>query len=203
MYEKEQCLNSIDRTKHYGALKGSNEFTDISVGLIAGSPHYSDEYVKRWGALNGHSIERRGTGLDADYGSFGNAVLRSMRESRVFQALMRFGRNDRSTTVYVHTAALPEYVPVRASAEVTLWTETDKKVIDALQKQSSGATTGEFAEKVNVSTRQVRTILNELGDIGAVRREPHPQDGRKTLWTGEGLSQLHLLGYVRFEPEFE
>jgi|GEM_PF-497776 len=195
-YEQAGVLDPIGKDEHYGNLKGSNQFENERVGIVAGSQHYGDDYVERWGALAGQSVERGdGKGMDLDYGEFGNKVLRQMREHEVLQAVLRFGRNEFPTTVYVHTAALPEWVPVEARGEIKRWSKGTREVVKVLESNAPDKwRTSDVAEKVSIEPRTVRDRLHELADDGYVERR---QEGRGYTWvvTDETIDRL---GQVEF-----
>ncbi|KOX93399.1 hypothetical protein AMS69_05575 [Haloarcula rubripromontorii] len=196
-YEQEGALTPIGKHEHYGNLKGSNQFQEERVGVITGSQHYGDDYVEMWGALTGEDIERVGDskGMNLDYGEFGNKVLRQMREHEVLQAVLRFGRDKHPTTVYVHTAALPEWVPVEAEGHIERWSKGVQEVVKVLENDAPDKwRTSDVAEQVSISTRQVRTNLNKLADAGYAEKR---QEGRGITWvvTEETIDRL---GQVEF-----
>jgi hypothetical protein len=195
-YGQEGILTSIGKHEHYGNLKGSNQFKEERVGIVAGSRHYGDGYVERWGALAGKSVERDDSkGMDLDYGEFGNKILHHMREHEVLQAVLRFGRDSDGANIYVHTAALPEWVPLEAEAHIERWSKGTREIVEVLDSKGSAEwRTADVAERVDISTRQVRTNLNRLADAGYV--EKHKQ-GRGITWvvTDETIDRL---GRVEF-----
>ena len=196
-YEQERVLTSIGKHEHYGNLKSSNQFKDERVGIVAGSTHYGDNHPKMWGALAGTSVERvgDGRGMNLDYGEFGNKVLRHMREYEVLQAVLRFGRNDMPTTVYVHTAALPEWVPVEARGEIQQWSKGTRKVVEVLEADAPDKwKTSEISERVSISERQVRNVMNQLAEDNLVEKG---KDGRATLWVVED-DEIDRLQRVQF-----
>ena len=149
-----------------------------------------------WGALDGTSVERvgDGRGMNLDYGEFGNKVLRHMREHEVLQAVLRFGRNRNPTTVYVHTAALPEWVPVEAEGEIQRWGKGTREVVEVLEADAPDEwKTADVAEQVSIGTRQVRNVLNELAEEGYITKE----SGWATLWVVEE-SKVDQLGRGQF-----
>jgi DNA-binding transcriptional ArsR family regulator len=195
-YEQEDVLAPIGKHEHYGNLKGSNQFEKERVGIVAGSQHYGDDYPKMWGALAGRSVERGdGKGMDLDYGEFGNKVLRHMREYEVLQAVLRFGRNEFPTTLYVHTAALPEWVPVEAKGQIERWSKGVQAVVEVLENDAPDEwRTSDVAEQVSISKRQVRTNLSRLAESGYIEKR---KEGRGYTWvvTDEAIDQL---GQVEF-----
>lgn len=183
IYEDAGLLVNVQGTEHYGNLTGSNQFEGKKVGIVSGSRHYGDGYVKQWGAFKGVSVERRGDGkgLDLDYGSFGNKVLQHMREHQTLQAVLRFARGDTDSRVYVHTAALPNWVPLAATGSVTTWSQGTKRVLSTLRSEEQGAwTTEQVAEGIELSTRQTRNVLKKLQETGLVQCQ---REGRGYRWT--------------------
>jgi hypothetical protein len=195
-YEQEGVLGSIGNDEHYGNLKGMNDFQQERVGIVAGSQHFGDGYVERWGALAGKSVERGdGKGTDLDYGEFGNKVLRHMREHEVLQALLRFGRDSDGAKIYVHTAALPEWVPIEAEGNIERWSKGTKEVVEVLEVGAPDEwRTADVSEEVEISTRQVRTNLNRLADAEYIEER---KEGRGSTWvvTDETIDRL---GQVEF-----
>jgi len=196
-YEQEDVLAPVGTTEHYGNLKGSNQLEDEYVGIVAGSTHYGDEYVKMWGALADECVERVGNdrGMNLDYGEFGSAVLRHMREHEVLQAVLRFGRDQKPTTVYTHTAALPKWVPVEEEVRIRRWGKGTKEVVGTLEADAPDQwKTADVADQVSIGKRQVRNVLNELVEYGYVTKE---KEGRATLWVVED-DEIDRLERVQF-----
>jgi len=196
-YEQAGALKPVGKHEHYGNLKGSNQLEDEYVGIVAGSTHYGDKYVKMWGALADECVERvgDGRGMNLDYGEFGNAVLRHMREHEVLQAVLRFGRDQKSTTVYTNTAALPKWVPVEEEVSIQGWSKGTKEVVGTLQANAPDQwKTDDIADQVSVGGRHVRNILKKLVEYGYVTRE---KDGCAALWV-VGDDELDRLERVQF-----
>jgi predicted transcriptional regulator len=199
-YEEEGAIDAVGNNEHYGNLKGTNEFQRERVGIVAGSQHYGDDYVKRWGALTGQSVERGdGKGMDLDYGEFGNKVLHHMREHEVLQALLRFGRDGDGANIYVHTAALPEWVPVEAKGEINTWSKGTREIVEVLEADGADEwRTSDVAEKVDISTRQVRKNLNRLADADYVEKR---KEGRGNTWIATDET-IDLLGQIKFRSSW-
>ncbi|TKR25891.1 toprim domain-containing protein [Natronomonas salsuginis] len=195
-YEQEGVLAPIGKHEYYGNLKGSNQFKSARVGIVAGSQHYGDDYVERWGALAGTSVERGdGKGMDLDYGKFGNKVLRQMREHEVLQAVLRFGRNGDDANIYVHTAVLPEWVPVEAEGRIERWSKGVQEVVEVLENDAPDEwRTSDVAEQVSISKRQVRANLKKLADAGYVEKR---KEGRGITWV-VSEETIDRLGQVEF-----
>ncbi|MGB9986565.1 hypothetical protein [Salarchaeum japonicum] len=190
------------KSTHFGNLIGSNNLGNVETGVILGSTHYGDEFVKRWGALAGESIKSNGKqGLKKSYGEFGDEILRHMREHRVLQALFRFGRMGTPTTVYVDTAAMPNWIPVEANprdTNITPWksAETRFDILTHLQKQSQ-ASTGKISKKVGCSSQYVRDVLNGYAKKGIVEKRERPHEpGGAIIWVDQSSDAINPYGEV-------
>jgi hypothetical protein len=187
-----------------------------------------------WGAFHGISIFRTDgedgvstSGIDADYGPFGNRLLWGMRENEVLQAVMRFGReeegDERGATVYVHTAALPEWVGAKQDlAEIKHWygeKNGKRRVIEAIRAQpkwessewrvkdvhewvNDGTNSGD-KEWVSTEPLHERTILNHLKNLMEIGFIEGEQGGRGNAWRFSNihLEDAGLFGYVKFETD--
>ena len=192
----------VDEVKHHGDVLGSNEFDDTRLGAVIGSNHYGDAYIKKWGAYAGEPVERndeKGAGLS--YGRFGDDVLQHMREHDTLQAAMRFGRDGNGAVVYMHTDTLPEWVPIAGEARVLkTWSDGRRAVLEALEELGE-ATTAEVVEHpaVDLSRQQVFDHLEELREDGVLDRGQDPEDGRRVVWTDDGLQAVNEHGDVDLE----
>lgn len=111
----------VDVRGHYGDLKGSNEFSEIRTGIVAGCNEPSHPRIQMWGAFAGLSLKpekgENGTilrGARKTFGEDGDPILVALRENEVLQVAMRFARepeqDQQPAHVYLHTAAIPEWV---------------------------------------------------------------------------------------------
>jgi hypothetical protein len=211
-YDEANMSDLIGKREYYGNLKGSNKFEHSRVGVVIGSPHYGDTYVKKWGALADEAVQRLSDngGMDLDYGELGNEILHDMRESEVLQALMRFGRDGDSTMVYVFTAALPEWVPVAHTGEIWEWCGGMLQVLDHLgdrdwnEWRTSDLVTNDTEKPVlstndsdAISERQVRRHLSTLCDLDFLDQRT---EGCGTVWEDAGLDNTNDTREVVF-PE--
>lgn len=185
-------------TGYYGNVLGSNKFGETRLGAVIGSNHFGDGYIKRWGAYAGEAVDRgdeKGAGLS--YGPFGDQVLQHMREHETLQAAMRFGRDGNGATVYVHTDTLPDWVPVAGEGRVlTTWSDGMREVIDAAADLGEWRT-GEIADRVSISERQVRDHLHALQERGYLDAR---HEGRGFTWRDTGLHRVSEHGEVELEP---
>ena len=121
-----------------------------------------------------------------------------MTHHGTLQAAMRFGRDGNGATVYVHTAALPDWVPTAGEGRVvTVWSEGMKEVLQAANGLGSWRTR-DIAEHpdVSIGERQVRENLNKLAERGYVSRET---EGRGYVWSDEGLHEVSAAGEVELD----
>jgi hypothetical protein len=203
-YEEKGLSEVVRETEHYGNLKGSNKFKKTRVGIVAGSPHYGDDYIKRWSALAGKSVEEgydedgvRLKGMAQDFGDYGNRILYGMRENEVLQAILRFGRDGDGATVYVHTAAIPEWVERdEAVPEIRPWSHGMCQILEAIEKTEGREwRTKDITSQVSVSGQQVREHLHTLADFGFVS---YRQEWRGYTWSDESLNEIGQRGHVPF-----
>jgi hypothetical protein len=206
-YEQERLEKvGVINTEYYGNLKGINTYSNTRLGIVSGSTHYSDDYIKMWGGFAGISVERTpdSRGMDLDYGSFGNHILRGMREKEVLQAILRFGRDGGGATVYVLTAAIPNWVPKEVMIPRVRKFENGKKgglrqVIDAIGDRAEWRT-NDLRDQVSISVEQLREHLNTLADFGYIQR--HGQ-GRGRWWSNDCIESIteNQLGLVTFSED--
>lgn len=199
-YDRAEVLGDIGETEHYGNLTGSNQFEGHPTGIVAGSRHYGDEHLEKWGALKGISVGRQeeGRGLDLSYGVFGDKVLRHMREHQVMQAVLRFARGATDTTVYVHTAALPSWAPIEATGRIEMWSQGATDALSTLRSNDGGLRTSDVTDQVKQGERSVRKNLNRLNEVGLVDQE---QQGKGYEWDlAEGFDEAGApqTGVLRF-----
>ena len=212
-----------ERRLHYAALKGTNEFATVRLGMVIGSPHPNDIEVIMWGALVGESVERvyledkKSTNRRyADYGSYGNTILETLRDYETLQAVMRFGREADETghgaTVYVHTRALPNWVrPERQIATFHMWDgeQGDAQVIKAIKSldswQTREFTTKEVAQAVEELDLETRSpikydnILKRLKNFAEHGYLSKEKRGRGYIWRNRSLQVSSRFGHVTLE----
>lgn len=210
---EEPVLDAVQEHAHYGNLKGSNKYASTRLGAVIGSRHFGDRFIQKWGAFAGEHVPggedarpdaAKGSALS--YGGFGDHILRHMRENETLQAAMRFGRDGRGATVYVHTNTLPDWVPLAGeppeSGNCVIRTRSDgeRAVIDAAKDLADadreGWTTADVAEHpaVEVSERQARTHLRRLAERGYLSVRAHPDDGRRKQWRDERIGDAGEYG---------
>ena len=167
-YKRSKATTYIDEMTNFANVLSSNDFSQKVVGVILGCPHPGDQVLKRWGAYAGHTIEADGKGIDRAYGKFGNEIYEHFVHNQVLQAVLRFGRDTSvgDATVYVSTAALPDWVGINENVEPTLFnTENKRAVADFLRGRGNrGATKQEIADNVDVTKRSVGTYLRDWAD---------------------------------------
>ena len=207
-FDGEGMAEDID---HFGNLRGSDRYGDRRLGLILGSTHHGDHEIRRRAAWLRKEVEPSGRGIDREYGSdIGNSLLASMRENVVFQSAMRLGRDGEGATTVLHTAAIPDSLPVTGVGSVSPWSEGEREVFDAWKDLSpSGVSFVEVDDvashpSVSISRRQIRNILSRFADAGYISKGDHPTDGRKTAYVDDGLLDVeeHEQGEVEL-PEVD
>lgn len=197
-YERQEGAEElVDEWNHYGNVRGSNQYAHKRLGVLLGSPHHGDPALEMRAAMLGMPVDPEGRGTDRDYGNdVGNGLLEEMRESSVAQAALRFGRDGGGAIVLIHTAAIPDWLPVDGQGEVVrTWTKTQRKIVEHLQ-DGRYYTPAELAEKddIDVTPEQVTNVLSGFEDRGLVRRRQDPEDGRRVQWQDAGLSSAPIYG---------
>jgi hypothetical protein len=190
-------------TQHYGNIRGSDSLSDVDAGVILGSPHYGDDFIKKWGALAGICVEPdRDNGGRASYGESGEKILDHIH-SEVTQAMFRFSRQGDGATVYVNTGVLPDWMPTVAEpsdTEIQTWSNGKQDIIHAL-KQLGSAKTSEIANKSGLTTRYVRKVLTQLiqQDLVDSSKADDGRGGAK-VYFDTGLSARNKFGLVDLPP---
>lgn len=192
-YDTAGTLNQTSGVEHFGNIRGSNAYTSDRLAVILGSPHFGDTYVEKWCALFGSETTRKGKGSDLTYSGYGSDILHQMREQSVAQAIMRVGRDGDGASVYVHTSAIPEWMPVTQAAEsveVQRWTEKQRRIIEAVEG-SGRVTTSELSDhpKIDSSHRHVSEVLHHLAELGHLKRE---DTGKGYIWTDININEISL-----------
>jgi hypothetical protein len=190
------------QTQHYGNIHGSDRLSGVDAGVILGSPHYGDEYIKKWGALAGISVEPQRSKEGAYYGEFGEKVLDHVR-SEVTQSLFRCSRHGGGATVYVDTGALPEWIPTVAEpskTDIQTWSDGKQNIIRAL-RQLGSARTSEIVDETGLTPQYTRKVLTELSQQGLVKSSK-ADDGRggAKVYSDAGLSACNKFGLVEIPP---
>ena len=204
-YNENGLSEIIGETEHYGNLKGTNKFAKTRVGIVAGSPNYGFDYIKRWSALAGESVEESRDengkslkGMEQDFGDYGNKILYGMRENEVLQAILRFGRDGKGASVYVHTAAIPEWVK-RDSRVVDIhsWPSGMEEIFQVIRQEGRPEwRTKDVSSKVSITEQQVRDHLHTLVDFGFISVK---KKGRGYLWSDVSTDKIQQRGHIIFE----
>jgi hypothetical protein len=192
-------LEHVDGTAYYGNVLGSNAFKNKRLGVVIGSTHFGDDYIKKWAAYAGEAAERGdGKGSDLSYGPFGDKVLTHMREHETLQAAMRFGRDGNGAVVYVHTNTLPDWVPIAGEGRVlSVWSDGMKQVVTAAAELGAWRTRDLVEHPdVEVGERQIRKHLHALAERGYLTVEV---EGRGFVWEDDGLHRLGDHGDVELD----
>jgi hypothetical protein len=157
-------------------------FADKHLGFVSGSRHYGDPYIKKWGAYAGRAVTSNGKrGTERSYGKFGDKVHQHLKR-QTLQDVLRFGRDTEPTTVYVNTAALPEWVPSEV-ASLVLFGESTRAVAEYLQDRGSqGGTVSEIASATSVNERSARKKAEALAEKGFVTKHDNHLNAAAYVW---------------------
>ncbi len=160
-----EIFNYLNDHLTFGNVRSNNAFSDIQLGLICGSRHYGDSYIKRWGAFRGRPVEDNGKrGIERAYGDFGNSILNHMR-IETLQDVMRFGRNQKPTTVYVNTGVLPDWVPKFEPDEWIKIGKSSRRIINEIREAGNkGMTVNELSQSLLKSPETIRQNLESIYD---------------------------------------
>lgn len=189
-----------DTDHYYGNMTGSNELSHETIGIIDGSRHFGDDYVKKWSAWTTEPVERvqqdNGNdtkGMNTEFtNQIGNAALEQMRENNTAQALFRFGREPDTdeTTIYVNTAGIPEWVPVVSQGSIKPLSDGLHQILKHIYAlDQSEVTTTQVATGVDISRRKTSDHLNELSEHGYLNANKNP--GKATVY--EITDEFHTL----------
>lgn len=151
----------VEEYMNYAQIESSNEFGDREVGLVLGSPDWRIHYqTKLIGAFMYQCVEwneKRGT--DKSFGEVGDPIMNSYRDSMVGQAILRFGREGQGATIYVHTSAIPDDIPITECWED--YSSTENQLVEYMLNQDEEVfETSEFYESLNATKQHIRQILN-------------------------------------------
>lgn len=195
----------VSAVAHYGNLKGSNRFKTTRLGAVFGSNHFGDGFIQKWGAFAGAEVDRdpeNNRGAELRYvetnpdvpdtlDGIGQAIYRDMTEGETLQAALRFGRDGRGATVYLHTAALPPLLShpdvARQGRVLSVYSDGKVAVLESLgdMDTSDGVKADVVAEGTELSARHARRVLGELVDDGILEVEPGA-GSRPTMWFDPG-----------------
>ncbi|WP_254767570.1 hypothetical protein [Salinilacihabitans rarus] len=216
-YEARGLREITDTVEHYSNLKGMNRFGTERLGVVLGNPHPGDDEIEKWAALAGESAERREdangeklTGNDTDYGPFGNEVMHTLVHDEVLQAAMRFGRERedeiRGATVYLHTSALPGWLPVEKQiAGIHSWLTEKNGMRDTIEaiRSLEGWEDGiwkatDLYDRTSISDRRVRDCLEDLTEEGYIEFEGKWGRGTPKHYSNICLEDAGQFGHVEF-----
>lgn len=197
-YREDEVLDYVKTATHYGNLKGSNKLKNKRLGVVIGSQHYGDQYIKRWAAYMDGRATRSGKGRGLDYGEIGNKIYQHMTHNATLQAAMRFGRDGRGAVVFIDTSALPTWVPHETRPGVIkMWSEGLEKVYQEVLKHDEFVVQL-IANNVDLSKRQVRRALNELqAKTDALEKD---DSTRPYKWKNKGLDDVVSGGWTKLTP---
>lgn len=194
----------VDDIDYHGNVRGSDEYAECDSGVLLGSMHHGNHEIARRAAWLNAQVRHDGKGADLTYGAVGDAVLHQMREVATAQTALRIGRgkDGRGALVMIDTCAVPEWIPIEnreSPGEVKLWSKGERAVRDAVQRLDDDAPDDEplvfrsddvLEETSDFTPRHVRRLLGKQADRGLLRKEPDPEDGRRSVWVDTGLAAV-------------
>jgi hypothetical protein len=169
-----------ENTMHYGEEKSRNDFAGETAGYVYGCMDPGDEFVLDTLAElgldatpgtaetdDGDVVREKGRTFEGPDADTADAVLASVRESHVAQAVGRYARDadsDGGATVYLDTNAAPAGLVDHETPGVE-WVATDlqRDIIGELTERRH-ATTADLADAVDCSKEHTRETLQRLAD---------------------------------------
>lgn len=216
-YRQESLAEITEKTEHYNNLKGMNDFENERLGIVLGCPHPGDAKIQKWSAFAGKSAEvttiegEELRGPDTDYGSYGNQVMWTFIHDEVLQAAMRFGREEsdgeKGATVYLHTSAVPTWLPVEKQVpEIHPWTGFKKGMLKTVRaipevdnwQSSVWKSTDVYPYVSGISNRTVRNCLDSLVEEGYLESEDERSQGGTNHYSNSYLEDAGSFGHVEF-----
>jgi hypothetical protein len=194
----------VDATVNYENMKGSDALGEHQAAVILGSCHYGDSKPELWGLLAGDDVGRGDTRGDTlDYGSdVANAYLKHMREDTTMQAVLRAGRNDDDTVIFVHTGAVRDDLPtVDEGAVLSAHSNGTLAVAEAAKEyRTEPFSVKDLVNAIDdddraVGRRQVQNIVADLRESGYLRvleEGGHGVDAEYQLKEEPGLADVDL-----------
>lgn len=181
-YKGKELFDYVGTPRNFSNVLSYRGFEDKHLGFVSGSRHYGDPYIKKWGAYAGEGVTSNGKrGTAKNYGKFGDKIHRHMKR-QTLQDVLRFGRDTEPTTVYVNTAALPDWVPSEA-AHLVLFSEDAREVAEYLQDSGGkGGTVTEIGNGTKVSERNARKKTEALVENGFVTKYDDLPDAAVYVW---------------------
>jgi hypothetical protein len=119
-------------------------------------------------------------GVNKSFGEVGDPIMKSFRESMVGQAILRFGREGQGATVYVHTSAIPEDIPI--TEKWRDYSSTASQLIEYMVNHDKEIfRTSELYEPLNVTKQGIRQALNSNKQFEKVEEGKGPKPSRWSL----------------------
>jgi hypothetical protein len=185
---------------HYGEELSRNDFADERTGLLVGCIDPGDDTVLNWLAIQGAEAapersnqtcgecngsgcyecldtgykRERGRGFRGPDADAAEALVASVRETHVAQAIGRYARDadhpDEPTVVFVWTAAIPDEMVDNKIPDVRSFTDNQERVVEYVC-ENGPVPTREIADALDLTKEAARTTLSELAEMGPVAIE--------------------------------
>lgn len=191
---KNGSTSTID-VLNFAKVHSNNAAAGTEAICVLGSPNPGDEVIKRWGALMGESVDRRGetrgTDVVFDPVDVGQEIYGHFVTDVVEQAIMRGRRGDgdqAGSTVVVGTGCVPEWfnkhVGNTSEEKYPLRSEKRRRIIRQLTSKGEMTST-EIVELAELSGEGRRQAMSDFGGLGWVSSER--RSGRSTIYSWEGI----------------
>lgn len=155
---------------NYARAIGTNQYADRRAAVLLGCPHFGDDYVKRVAAICGEDAEvHRDPGEEAEWVTpLASQIYAHMTEMRIFQAMMRVGREvDGPTYIWIDTGKVPDFVPrMRPTGKDALPNFSDSREDVFRSCQEDAKSIRELSDELDYSRVQIWRAVTDLTDRG-------------------------------------
>jgi len=182
----------IEQYLNYAQIESNNEFGDREVGLVIGSPEWRiHDQTRLIGAFMNQCVEWNGEhGIDKSFGDVGDPIMNSFREAMVGQAILRFGREGQGATVYVHTSAIPEDIPITKKRRD--YSSTATQLVEYMLSQDKEVfETSKFYESLIATRQGIRQTLDNTEIFERVEEGKGPKPSKWRVQSSDSDEHLN------------